>query len=160
MELSKGFHFEDEEYGLMVRAEDDGNIKTADDLADRIVITQSGSLQEALVNDNISAYKEFKLVSSMNDAFLAVQSGKADAAMVAIPNAKLYIENNPDCGMVISDAVKVTLDEVYGGLRIGAQKGELDLIAFVNGCIDEVVDSGEYEKWFDDYSVYAGELGL
>ena len=39
-------------------------------LKDAVVITQSGSVQEALYNQYVPECKEFKLVSSMTDAYL------------------------------------------------------------------------------------------
>ena len=106
MELSKGYHLSEDSslYGVIIRNEDAENIKSVEDLADRTIITQSGSLQEALANENIKEYKEFKRVSSMQDAFLAVQESKADAAVIDIENARLYIQNNPGCDMMIVEA--------------------------------------------------------
>ena len=162
MELSKGYHLsaESSNYGLLIREEDEENIKTIEDIADKTMITQSGSLQEALTNDNIPAYKEFKRVSSMQDAFLAVQEGKADVAMVDVENAKLYIQNNPECGMMVIPDLYFKLEEQYDGTRIGAPKGEIALMYFVNGVIDEILESGQYEDWFAEYTEYAGSLGI
>ena len=53
-----------------------------------------------------------------------------------------------------------SLDEQYTGDRIAAPKGEVMLIGFVNGVIDEVMESGQYEKWFEEYADRAGELRL
>ena len=162
MELSKGYHLSEESssYGLIIRTEDEENIRTVEDIADKTIITQSGSLQEALTNDNVPAYKEFKRVSSMQDAFLAVQEGKADAATVEIENALLYIQNNPGCDMMVVPDVRFKLEEQYDGTRIAAPKGEIELMYFVNGVIDEVVENGWYEEWFEEYTAYAGELGI
>lgn len=163
MELSKGYHLsgESSNYGLIIRTEDEENIKSVEDIADRTIITQSGSLQEALTNENIPKYKEFKRVSSMQDAFLAVQEGKADAAMVDVENAELYIQNNEGCGMMVIPDLYFKLDEQYDGTRVGAPKGETALIAFVNGVIDKMYeDDDQYQKWFDEYAEYAGELGI
>ena len=41
-----------------------------------------------------------------------------------------------------------------------AKKGELQLIYFVNGVIDEVLDNGTYLKWIEDAQKRADELGL
>lgn len=138
MELSKGYHLSGESslYGIIIRNEDAENIKSVDDLADRTIITQSGSLQEALANENIPKYKEFKRVSSMQDAFLAVQEGKADAAVIDRENALLYIQNNPGCDMMVVDEIAFKLDAVYDGTRVGTEKGEIQLMYFVNGVID------------------------
>ncbi len=162
MELSKGYHLTEDssQYGLIVRNEDIETITSVESLADRTIITQSGSLQEALANENIPAYKEFKRVSSMQDAFLAVQESKADAAVIEIENAKLYIENNPGCDMAVVEGVVFKLDEQYDGTRVGTEKGEIQLMYFVNGVIDEMQAEGLYEKWFEEYAEYAGKLGI
>ena len=162
LELSKGYYFSKTTtgYGLLIRTEMADQIKNAEDCADYVVITQSGSLQEAMVNDQIPAYKEFKRVSSMQDAFLAVQEGKADAAAVSIPNAQLYIDNNPECGMMIVPDFKFDMNEEYLGTRCGVQKGDTEFMDLVNEVIDEMLESGVYEKWYDEYSVYAGTLGI
>ena len=162
LELSKGYYFSKTTtgYGLLIRTEMADQIKNAEDCADYIVITQSGSLQEAMVNDQVPSYKEFKRVSSMQDAFLAVQEGKADAAAVSIPNAQLYIDNNPDCGMMIAPDFKFDMNEEYLGTRCGVQKGDTEFMDLVNEVIDEMLESGIYEKWYDEYSAYAGTLGI
>ncbi len=161
MELSEGYYFssDDAGYGLLVSEELASSISGPDDLADYTVITQSGSLQELIANEQIPACKELKLVSSMNDAYIAVQEGKADAAVVARASAQLYIDANPDCGLTVLD-YKFTLSEAYDGTRVGAKKGETDLIAFVNGCIEELLASGQYSVWYDEYTEYAKTLGV
>ncbi len=163
LEMSDGYHFTDESgtYGLLIRAEDKDNIKGPEDLADKTIVTQSGSLQEALANDQIPAYKEFKKVSSMSpDAFLSVQENKADAAIVACQNANLYIESNPDCGLYVVESFNFVIDEKFGGERIGAPKGEKELIEFVNAIVKEVNETGLYEQWFEEATEYAASLGL
>ena len=163
LEISIGYHFTDESngYGLLIRSEDADKIKGPEDMADKVIVTQSGSLQESLVNDQIPAYKEFKRVSSMApDAFLAVQEGKADAAAVAVENAQLYIDANENCGLQIVEGFRFVMDEKYGGTRIGATKGETELIEFVNGVLEEINESGEYEVWYDEAAEYASSLGL
>ena len=44
--------------------------------------------------------------------------------------------------------------------RIGIKKGEDELTDAVNTIIDEVVKSGIYAQWYDEYSEYAAGLGL
>lgn len=85
MELSKGYYFDDEkvQYGLMVRTENLDKIKSAEDLADKTLVVQSGSLQEMFANEQVPAYKELKRVSATTDGFLMVQEGKADAVTTA-----------------------------------------------------------------------------
>ena len=163
MELSIGYNMRDDNpgYGLLIREENKDDITGSEDLKDFILITQSGSIQEELCNQQVPAYKEFKRVSSMTDAFLSVQEGKADAAAVAITNAQLYIDSNPGCGMMIVEDFKFDFDdEKYGGTRIGAPKGETELIEAVNEVLREVNENGQYKAWYDEYSDYAKSLGI
>ena len=51
-------------------------------------------------------------------------------------------------------------EEQYLGNRVVAKKGELQLIYFVNGVIDEVTESGAYTKWIEEAQKRADELGL
>ncbi len=161
MEMSQGYYFSTDNagYGIMVPEELAGVIEDADDLADYTVITQSGSIQELMVNEQVPAYKEFKRVGSMTDAYLAVQEGKADAAIVARSSAQLYIDSNPSCGLAVLD-FRFVLGPEYDGTRIGIKKGETDLLDFVNTCIDELNETGQYSEWYDYYTEYGRQLGI
>ena len=52
------------------------------------------------------------------------------------------------------------MQEEFKGDRVAAPKGEIQLICFVNGVIDELLESGQYESWFTEYSRRASDLGL
>ena len=52
------------------------------------------------------------------------------------------------------------MEEQFKGDRVAAKKDEIMLICFVNGVIDELIESGEYGEWFKEYTDYAAELGL
>ena len=160
--LSKGYHFAEEEYstGLLIRAEDASRITGVKALATRDIVAQSSSLQEALMAANVEYYRQFRRLSSMQEVFDAVQSGLADAAAVDVENARVYIETNPDCGLMLVPDLGFAQEEQYTGDRVAARKGELQLLYFVNGVIDELLSDGQYEKWFEEYGVYAARLGL
>lgn len=162
MNLSKGYYFEEKEieYGLMVRTEALDEIKGADDLADKTIVVQSGSLQESMANEQVPAYKDLKRVSATTDGFLMVQEGKADAIITATTIAELYIEANEDCGMAIVPGFAFEVDETTQGTRIGMTKGEDALTEEVNRIIDDVIEQGIYAKWYSEYKEYAGSLGL
>ena len=162
MILSKGYYFAENApgYGLLIRAEDADKIKNADDLADKTVVAQSGSLQELFVNEQIPKYKEFKRVSATTDGILMVQENKADSCVVSIPMAQLYIDANEGSGLAIVEGFEFTVDKELGGTRIGIPSGEDELAEKINGLIDEVVSSGQYEQWYEEYTDYAKKLGL
>lgn len=160
MAMSNGYYFSSDSkgYGLLVREEDVDKYPDVASLKDAVVVTQSGSIQEGFVNDQIPEYKEFKRVSSMTDGFLMVAEGKADACACSIDNAELYAEANG--GLGIANNFKFYSDETTEGTRAAAPLGEDELIEFVNQCIDELRAGGQIEAWYQQYKEYAKSLGI
>lgn len=162
MIMSNGYHYSDKTpgYGLLIRKDDENAIKNAEDLADKTVVIQSGSLQEVFANEQIPAVKELKRVSATTDGILMVQEKKADSCVVVKAMATLYIEANPECGLTIVENFEFTVDKKLSGTRIGLPLGEDELAEKINEIIDEVVSSGQYDRWYDEYTEYAKKLGL
>ena len=164
MNLSKGYYYGSEDpqksYGILIRKEDADEIKTIEDLADKIVAAQNGSLQEMFVREQIPAYKQYNQVSSTNDAFLMVQTGRADAMAAALKMAELYLESNPECGLMILPDFYFTVDLDTQGTRIGLPLGEDELTDRVNEIIDKVLEQDLYNQWYEEYKEYAKKLGL
>ena len=162
MTLSKGYNYAGSRAGstLMIRAADSGRITGVDSLAGRNIAAQSGSLQETLMYENVFRYREFRRLSSVQTVYQALMDGSVDAAMVDKESGMAYIEGNPRCGLMLVPGVIFTQEAQFDGDRIAAKKGEGALIAFVNGVIDEVLASGQYRAWFEEYSIRADELGL
>ena len=160
--LSKGYYFPatTASTAFVIREEDKENITSPDDLADRIIVAQSSSLQEALASKHILSYREFRRVSSVQAVYEAVRRGRADAGIVDMETASNYIRNNKDAGLMLAEGLYFTLEEQYLGLRIAAKKGELQLIYFVNGVIDEVLADGTYAKWLEEAQQRAADLGM
>ena len=115
MNLSKGYYFGDEDpqtaYGILVRQGRCDSIKSFNDLSDKVVVAQNGSLQEQFVQEQIPSYKKYNRVSSTNDGFLMVQTAKpmswsllsewqdyiwnpTGQQLVIVPN--LYLKLNPE----------------------------------------------------------------
>lgn len=160
MELSKAYYIdeEDESYGLLVREEDVDKYPDVASLADAVIAIQSGSLQEAMVTQQVPAYKELKRVSATTDGFLMVQEGKADAAATALATARLYAAANP--GVTVANTFRFETDEETSGTRIGIPKNEPELTEKINEIIDELRESGQYKNWYGEYEEYAKSLGI
>lgn len=157
MEMSKGYYFTSAQAstGLIIREDNAEAIKSVDDLAERDIVAQSGSLQETMAAESIAFYRMFRRLSSVDEVYAAVMAGEADAGVVDLENARAYIENHPDCGLAVVPDVFFALQPQYEGDRVAAEKGEIELMYFVNGVIDEVLESGQYERWFDEFADYA-----
>ena len=162
MNMSKGYEFTQggDRHGLLIRIADKDNIKNVEDIKDKVIVGQSGSLQELFINTQIPEYKEFKRVSTTTDGFLMVQEAKADVCATFMPTAKLYIEANTNCNLMIVEGFKFVEDESTAGTRIGIPKGEEELTEKINEIIDNVTKEGLFNKWNDEYSEYAKKLGL
>lgn len=159
MKLSDVYYSGGEGYGLMMRAEDAGKYESIEDLADAVIITQSGSVQEFLYNDQVKgACKEFKLVANMTDGYLAVSEGKADVCICDASSGQLYADANG--GLVISD-FRFDVDPNMNGVVIGTNlEGTDSLMEIINQCIAELKESGQLEEWNSYYTEYAKSLGI
>ncbi len=160
--LSKGYFFAEMPASttLVIREEDAEKIRTIDDLAKLTLAAQSGSLQETMAAREIYSYKEFRRLGQVQDVYDAVRNGKADAGVVDMENAANYLQNDPDCGLVMAESILFTMEEQYAGDRIAARKGENELMYFVNGVIDEVLEKDLYMQWYREAQERAEELGL
>ena len=158
--FSKGYYFTDapSNGGVLIRSGDRDEITQIEDLKNKTIIAQSGSLQEALGTDNILYYREFRRVPSLQEVYGAVQEGDADAAIVDVETAQLYIESHPRCGLTLTENIRFTLEPQFNGDRIAGPKGELALMYFINGVIDEAMNAGLYSQWFDEAAELARRL--
>lgn len=160
--MSKGYYFSEQGAGggLLIRAEDADAIKGVEDLAGRDIVAQSLSLQEVLMSENVQHYHQYRRLPQIKDVYDAVAGGLADAAMVDVGSAESYIAANPNCGLMLVPGAFFSLGEQYEGDRVAARKGEVQLMYFVNGVIDELLASGEYDAWYEEAEARAAELDL
>lgn len=149
---------ESDGYGFLVRSEDVDKYTSIESLAEAVVITQSGSVQESMYNSNVTKSKEFKLVSGMTDAYLAVAEGKADVCICDISSATLYAVAN---GGLATTSFRFVVDEKMDGVVAAAPKeGTASLMEVVNSVIAELKASGQIDTWNDQYTEYAKSLGI
>lgn len=158
MLLSDGYKLtSDEGYGFLTRTEDADKYTCIEDLANAVVVTQSGSVQEGIYNDQVKSCKEFKLVSAMTDGYLAVAENKADVCIVSKASARLYAEANGD--LAVSEFTFDT-DPRLSSTVVGVPKGGESLMAVVNEVIAEQTANGNIDTWYDEYAELAATLGI
>ena len=159
LRLSDVYYSTNTGYGFIVRTEDVGKYTDLDSLKDAVVITQSGSVQEALYNEYVNGdCKEFKLVANMTDGYLAVAEGKADVCICSTASAQLYADANG--GLSIPD-YRFDVDPNMNGTCVAMpQEGTESLAEVVNECIAKLKDAGSIETWYGEYQTAAAELGI
>ena len=161
--LSKGYYYpegEDKDIGILVREETE--ISSMEDLRDKVIVAESNSVQEAFGAAHIEDYLEFRRASSVRNVYKMVADGRAFAGIVSIRIAETYIQNHPDCGLRVAEDknLRFPVDSQYLGYRVAAKKGETQLIAFVNGVIDEAEKTKQFDKWNREATELATKLGL
>lgn len=162
MNLSDGYYFggdeESDGYGWICRAEDVDKYQTIEDLADAIVITQSGSVQEAIMNEQVKEAKEFKLIATMTDAYLAVSEGIADVCICDRGSAKIYAQANE--GLAVTDYI-FEVDPLMSSVVVAMPlEGTDSLKEIINECIAELIAEDQIDAWFDEYEEYAKSIGI
>jgi len=160
--LSKGYYFPDSGAGVafVIREEDRDAISSIEALKDKVLVVQTNSLQEAMASSRVYSYKEFHRAASAQAVYEAVKSGQADAGVVDLESAETYIKNNPDAGLIVAGDMSFKPERHFMGYRVAAKKGELQLIYFVNGVINEATEYATYDAWLEQAGQRAEELGM
>ena len=159
--MSKGYDDREmDAIGLLIREENRDTLQKTEDLQGKVIVAQSNSMPEATAVKLVGDYLEFRRLSTAQAVFEAVAQGKADAGFVSIPTAEIYIRNHPESGLCLAEGLSFVPDAQYQGSRVVAKKGETQLIAFVNGVIDEVLEKGLYSLWLEESGAQAAELGI
>ena len=91
-------------------------------------------------------------LSSVPDAILQLKNGKLDGIVVEGVVAKQYLVFNDD--LALADV------QLQGAKKVSAvalPKGSDDVLKVINGIIKQDTESGQFDKWVDEYSKIAVE---
>lgn len=136
-------------YQVIVVREGDTSINTVEDLADKVIAVQVGTTgaMEASAIKGADEHPQLKQFKKVNEAFMELQNGRADAVIIDAPVAKNYMAKLG--GMKYAGA-PFTEDEEFG---IAVHKDNTVLMDKINKALDKLVQSGEYDvlvkKWFE-----------
>lgn len=114
------------------------------DFAGKKVGFQSGTVQEQNVLTQLPD-SEPVTFDIIQNAVLALDSGKVDAVSVSIANGEMFVSTNPK--LAVST---VQFDNSQNGNVIGFPKGETEQVDAVNKIIDEVLEQGLYDQWLEE----------
>ena len=132
--------------GLQIFArEDDDSISQISDLEGKNIALKEGTASVTYVNENVSDCT-ITTFPNIENAYLEVQRGTADAVVYDSPNELYYLSQNPDCGCkVVGDLVDACQ---YG---VVLQK-DSDYTEYINAALAQFHEDGTYdaiyEKWF------------
>lgn len=138
---------------ITVKAKE-GTVTAADGFSGWKIGAQAASLQEKLVQEAlIPAGAEMVTYKSIDDAVLALQTGKIDGLAVAHGNGEAIISNNPDIAFTGYD---FEVDPKYENNVILLNKNSTDLLKKVNEALAKALAANLYDGWYNDAKALAG----
>ncbi|WP_010529969.1 transporter substrate-binding domain-containing protein [Lentibacillus jeotgali] len=147
-ERAKKIDYSDPYYesGLAIGVpKDNKDIKGIEDLEGKTIATRLGSTSAQYIDANIEN-ADPNQYEQLDQAYLAVENGSADAILYDAPNVNYYIQTTGDNLKVVGDLYQA---EDYG---IAISKGNEDLVAAINDALATLKENGKYdeiyEKWF------------
>ena len=127
---------------LVVKAEDKDKYKTFEDVdvAGSKVGVQKATTQEALANETFKT-AEVVAISKLPDVVLELKNGKINATIIAEPVANAYVKQNPDLYVAELDL------GLEPGINIAVNKGNQDLVDFINELVEDMKSKGEIDQF-------------
>lgn len=90
---------------------------------------------------------QLELVTSLDQAILALASGKCDAVALDGTTAKNYVDQSDGLFAMSGINFDLSLYGEYEGNVVAVKKGETDLIQVINLCIQTALDEDYYSLW-------------
>ncbi|WP_297000843.1 transporter substrate-binding domain-containing protein [uncultured Dialister sp.] len=138
------------EQKLLVRKADQHKLKTMGDLKGKVIGAEKSTTQEATAQ-KVEGATAIGL-SSVPDAVLQLKNGKLDGIVLEGVVSKQYLVYNDD--LALADV------QFEGAKKVSAvalQKGNDDVVKIINEVIKQDTESGQFDKWVDEYSKIAIE---
>lgn len=137
------------------------SIKTLEDLKDKNIGVQNGTTSDMLIADLIAAgtLGNAEIIPYSSPAVAAASMNKQDAVVTDKLTAQLIVANDPSLkafALVDANGAPAAEVEEYG---IAVQKGNKELLDAINKVLGELMANGTIDKWVEEYSAKAKEVG-
>ncbi|MCK9444288.1 MAG: transporter substrate-binding domain-containing protein [Tissierellaceae bacterium] len=127
---------------VLVKKDDNREYKTEDDLIGKTIGVQLGTTQEEVANDIEDAL--VKSFGTNSDAIMNLKTGKVDCVLMESVVTSSFAKVNED--IIVADGL--VIKNLSEGTAIATQKGNDDLVEYMNSLIDEMKEKGLVEEWF------------
>lgn len=146
---------------LITTKANEGKFKSLQDFVGSRITAQATSLQEMYVQDEILSLDQdgstsYEPVATLDQAILALASGKTDAVALSGTQAENYVKESDGQFVLTGVDFDLTPYGDYEGNVAAVKKGEQDLTDAINQCLQTVKDEGYYTKWYKEASAQAG----
>ncbi|MBZ9688669.1 transporter substrate-binding domain-containing protein [Clostridium estertheticum] len=129
---------------VVIRAEDEGAIKSLGDLKGKKVGVQKGAVQEQLAKVQLTT-SDIKPLGKVSDLMLSLSTKKVDAVIVELPVAKAYVKQNSSLALS-----KIQLKTGEEGSAVAVKKGNEDLVSSINTTITKLIKNKAIDKLVTD----------
>lgn len=148
-----------EQYVIVPSTND--SIKVLEDLVGKKIGIQNGTTSDMLVADLIAdgTLGSAELIPYSSPAVAAASMNKQDAVVTDKLTAQLIVANDSNLkafALVKADGTPAAEVEEYG---IAVQKGNKELLDAINKVLTELMADGTIDKWVEEYSAKAKEVG-
>ena len=137
---------------LLIKSENADKYTKAEDFNGVDVGAQNASLQMNLLTSQLPDANPIT-IGDITVGVMELKSGNIEALAVAVGNAKMIMDANPE--LVICDW-QFEVDEKYEANVILITKGETELLAAVNDALVKAKEDGLYSGWYTE-AVALGE---
>ena len=138
---------------FILRSGDEAGITKIEDLKNKKIGVQKGSIQEGIAKDNFDA-DNIKSLDKVPDLILDLASKKVDAVLVESTVADLTVQKNKAAGIAIASGLEVK--DPDGGCAIAMKKNSPELLAEINKTLKKLKDENKVQQFF----VEANKLAL
>ncbi|MDD2435735.1 MAG: ABC transporter substrate-binding protein [Bacilli bacterium] len=133
------FSIEYSESKQVIVALKDSNIKTVDDLKNKKIVVQLGSVADIFVSSELSeatVIQQKKFLSAAQD----VKSGKADCLIMDALPANELVKNNKELSVL-------SVDLFTDRYAVAVAKGNEELLDEINKVLDKLMENGKIEEY-------------
>lgn len=130
---------------LLVRGEDKDKYKSFDDLEGKKIGTQLSTLQNAFAEEKYGS-ENVVAMDNNNNLILELKNGTLDCLFLSELPARQFATINPDLAVI--NNIGVPNED---GSAVAVKKGNEELLQSINKTIKDLKDSGQIQKWIDEY---------
>lgn len=124
--------------------EDNKDINSLEDLEGKTIATRLGSTSSQFLEENLED-KTIDTYEQLDQVYMSVENGSADAAVYDLPNVEYYIATTGDGLKAVGDTYQA---EDYG---IAISKGNDELVAAINDALATLHENGTYDEIYDKW---------
>jgi len=129
---------------VLIRKEDNKSIVSINDLKGKIVGAQKGSIQAAIVKNQLTN-SELKEIGKISDLILELATKKVDAIILEDVAAKIYASKNTN---IVTSSIEIN-NGIYGA-AIAVKKGDSSLLNAINKTLERLNKANLINKYHSE----------